>query len=250
MGYFLKYSLLLLTITGLTVGSSFCSNKFVEDWMETAEGVQASVRHMFAKILNNSAILNDSLSNVEVYKLVATVLGVPVTSDGFDHFQETIGKVIVAKFATCSGSKKEKFGVDDISNLIINLTTFIDDKNMSQVYSIYGKLLCLQELLSGEDTAKSKRQVLKDPLESFYDSLNGIRLATIFGITDVTNLDLKPTLAFAVDDTGSMKEEITSVQKLIHSFIQTERSEPHAYILTTFNDPSMYIKFRLHELLH
>ena len=247
MGYFLKYSLLLLTITGLTVGSSFCSNKFVEDWMETAEVVQASVRCMFAKILNNSAILNDSLSNVEVYKLVATVLGVPVTSDGFDHFQETIGKVIVAKLATCSGSKKEKFGVDDISKLVANLTALIDAKNMSQVYSIYSKLLCLQELL---DTAKSKRQVLKDPLESFYDSLNGIRLATIFGITDVTNLDLKPTLAFAVDDTGSMKEEITSVQKLIHSFIQTERSEPHAYILTTFNDPSMYIKFRLHELLH
>ena len=59
----------------------------------------------------------------------------------------------------------------------------------------------------------------------------------LFGITNVADLASKPTLGFAVDDTGSMLEEIKSVQKLIHSFIKTERSEPKAYILTTFNDP-------------
>ena len=75
-----------------------------------------------------------------------------------------------------------------------------------------------------------------EALEAFFDSLNGERLATIFVYSPS---DPVPTLAFVVDDTGSMGSEIRSVQRLIHSFIQSERSEPLDYILTTFNDPGM-----------
>jgi len=41
-------------------------------------------------------------------------------------------------------------------------------------------------------------------------------------------------------NTGSMSAEISSVQRPISSFIKTKRSEPLSYILTTFNDPSMF----------
>ena len=107
-----------------------------------------------------------------------------------------------------------------------------------QVYKSYGKLLCLQELLLGKDATKSRRDLRTEPgpLKDFFDSLNGNQLETIFGY-DPIHPDLKPTLAFAVDDTGSMHDEIESVKKLIYSFIKTERSDSHAYILTTFNDP-------------
>ena len=64
-------------------------------------------------------------------------------------------------------------------------------------------------------------------------------MATIFGVGVFS--EVPPTLAFVVDDTGSMGAEISAVQKLIRSFIKTERSEPLAYILTTFNDPGMQI---------
>ena len=224
--------MLLLPIAGLASSSSVCPNKFVEDCMETNEAVQVSVRRIFSRVLNNSTIANDALSNEEVYKLVATILGVSATSDGFNHFQEAIIEIIVAKLAACSGSKKDQLRVDDISKLVSNFTAFVNAKNLKQVHKIYGKLLCLQ---GQARKLKSKRQV--DPFETFYKSVNGNRLATIFGIANVADLDSKPTLAFAVDDTGSMSEEIKSVQKLIHSFIKTERSEPQAYILTTFNDP-------------
>lgn len=240
MFYLLRCSLLFLAIIELASGSSFCPNEFVEDWMETTKTVQASMRRIFSRVLNDSTIANDSLSNEDVYKLTATILDVPATSDGYDHFQEAIIEIIVAKLATCSGSKDDKIELNDISKLIANFTTFVDAKNMNEVYSIYGKLLCWQDILLDKNLAKSKRQI--DPLENLYDSINGTRFATIFGITNVIELDLKPTLAFAVDDTGSMSEEIMSVQKLIHSFVKTERSEPHAYILTTFNDPGI-VKF-------
>ena len=76
-------------------------------------------------------------------------------------------------------------------------------------------------------------------LEAFFNSLDGERLATIFVYLTFDLNDPVPTLAFVVDDTGSMGTEISSVQSLICSFIATERSEPLAYILTTFNDPGM-----------
>ena len=105
---------------------------------------------------------------------------------------------------------------------------------------MYGKLLCLRNLLSStDDGKKTKRQESPlDELEAFFDSLDGDRVATIFGIALFS--PVPPTLAFVVDDTGSMSAEISSVQRLIRSFIKTERSEPLAYILTTFNDPSTF----------
>ena len=46
-----------------------------------------------------------------------------------------------------------------------------------------------------------------------------------------------PTLAFVVDNTGSMWDEIDAVKDIILSFTKTERNRPIAYILITFNDP-------------
>ena len=229
--------MLLLCIVGLASGSFSCPKKYVEDWMETTKVVQASVRRIFSRVLNDSTIRNDSLSNEEVYKLIASVFGVPVTSDGLSHFQEAMVEIIVAKLAACSGSVRDQVAMDDISKLVTNFTAFVNAKNLNEVYKIYGKMLCLQELSSNRNTAKSKRQV--GSFETFFESLSGNQLATIFGLISITDLSLKPTLAFAVDDTGSMSAEIESVQKLIHSFVKTERTEPHSYILTTFNDPGM-----------
>ena len=115
-----------------------------------------------------------------------------------------------------------------------------DAKNISLARGVYGKLLCIQDLLSHSDTERERRE--EDPselLNTFFDSLEGAKgIGTIF-VVDVFS-EATPTLAFVVDDTGSMGGEISSVQRLIHSFIKTERSEPLAYILTTFNDPGMY----------
>ena len=198
--------------------------------MEANVAVQASVRRIFSRVLNDSTIANDSLSSEEVYNLAAAKLGIPVSSNGFNRFQETTIEIIAVKIATCPDSKSSLLGVDDVSILVTNLT--VDDENIKVVTKNFGKLLCLQ---STRNISKIKPQA--DLVEKFYDSINGDQLATIFGITNVADLASKPTLGFVVDDTGSMHKEIESVQKLIRSFIKTERSEPQAYILTTFNDP-------------
>ena len=201
MDYFLKFSLLLLITFGLTAGSLFCPDKLVNEWMEAAGTLQTSIRH----ILNNPTIANSSLSNRELYKLLANDLGMPVTSDGFDNFQEATSEIIAAKLVACSDPKRESVSMDDISKFVASFTAFIDAKNMTQVYKSYGKLLCLQELLLGNDATKSRWELHTEsgPLKDFFDSLDGTRLTTIFGF-DPYHPDSRPTLAFAVDDTGSM----------------------------------------------
>ena len=237
-----SYNLLLLALVmGLSIvaGLPTCpTDRFIEERVEAVEAVQISVRNVFSKVLNDSTIANDSLSSEEVYEHIATNVGLSATPSGFAKFQEAVSEVIVAKLDACSKIDKSEITTDYISDLTKRFITLTDAKNISLAREVYGELLCIQDLLSPSDKSRKRRQ--SDPshlLDAFFDSLDGTRMATIFGI-GLFN-EVPPTLAFVVDDTGSMGSEISSVQILIRSFIKTERSEPLAYILTTFNDPGM-----------
>ena len=236
-----SYSLLLLIFLvgfNIVAGSTTCpTGEFIEERAEVVETVQASVKTVFSKVLNDSTIANDSLS--EVYERVATSVGLSATPTGYVQFQEAISEVIVAKSDACSTIDKSKVTTDYIKKLTKQFVILTDAKNITLAREIYGKLLCLQDHLTSSDKSRAKRQA--DPselLKDFFDSLDGKRVATIFGVGIFS--EVPPTLAFVVDDTGSMSNEINSVRKLIHSFIKTERSEPLAYILTTFNDPGSH----------
>ena len=238
-----SYNLLLLALVmGLSIvaGLPTCpTDKFIEERVEAVEAVQTSVRNVFSKVLNDSTIANDSLSSEEVYEHIATNVGLSATPSGFVQFQEAVSEVIVAKLDACSKIDKSEITTDYISDLTKRFIALTDAKNISLAREVYGKLLCIQDLLSPSDKSRKRRQGdPSDLLDAFFDSLDGEQLGAIF-LVDVTRDP--PTLAFVVDDTGSMGSEISSVQRLIRSFIKSERSEPLAYILTTFNDPGMSI---------
>jgi len=238
----MDYLLLLALVAGsygIVVGLSTCpTEKFIEERTEAVEAVQTSVRSVFSKVLDDSSIKNDSLSSMEVYEHIATSVGVYITTSGFVQFQEAISEISVAKIDACSAIDKSKITTGYISKLTKDFVTLTDAKNISLAREVYGKLLCIQDFFKESDKSRKKRQ--DDPselLNAFFDTLDGKQMATIFGI-GIFNL-VPPTLAFVVDDTGSMGSEISSVQRLIRSFIKTERDEPLAYILTTFNDPGI-----------
>ena len=48
------------------------------------------------------------------------------------------------------------------------------------------------------------------------------------------------TLMFAIDDTGSMRDEIAAVKKIASSIVNQQRAEFVDYILSPFNDPGMH----------
>ena len=56
-------------------------------------------------------------------------------------------------------------------------------------------------------------------------------------------------LAFVVDDTGSMGDEINAVKDLITAIVKAERDNPVFYILGTFNDPGTARHSHVHYVL-
>ncbi|XP_065896362.1 uncharacterized protein [Dysidea avara] len=229
-----------VALAGIVVGLPTCPlEEFVEEWMKAVATVQETIRSVFSRVLNDSAIVNSFLTNMEVYEHIATSIGVTATPFGFVQFQEAISEIAAATFDACSASEESRVGPDDIPELTESFIRLTDAGNITEARGVCGQLLCLRELLlaGGADCKKRQGDPLEE-LEAFFDSLDGDRVATIFGVGDIFSL-VPPTLAFVVDDTGSTSGEISSVQRLIHSFIKTERSDPLAYILTTFNNPDV-----------
>ena len=244
---FLSYCLITAIWFYVGEGLSMCpSEEVVEERMEATDTVRESVMIIFSSILNDGSSgmeENISLTNMEVYESIATSLNTTVTPDGFANFEEAISEIAAATYAACSLPEGVRVQGDDIPVLTEQFFNLTSAGNISQAREVYGQLLCLQQLLTADSSARKRRQDFKtdlDLLNEFFDMLEGHPniTAPLFGLTEDQFFGTPPTLAFVVDDTGSMSDEIDSVRQLIFSFISVERTNPIGYILTTFNDPS------------
>ena len=236
----------ILVLFDIVSGLSVCpSEEALNERVEATETVRESVLDIFSSILNvsssaeNNSTLN--LTNMQVYESIATSVNATVTQDGFVKFEEAISEIAASTYDACSAPEESRVQADDASVLIERFFNFTDAGNISLAREVYGKLLCLQKLLTTESQVRKKRQNHKAELDAFFDMLEGHPdiVTPLFGLTDDQFFGILPTLAFVVDDTGSMSEEINSVKQLIYSFIRVERTNPIAYILTTFNDPGI-----------
>ena len=152
---------------------------------------------------------------------------------------QAISEVTVAKLDACATIDASKLNASYISLLTSRFIMLTDARNINlarevMVNCFAFRIFCHLVMKAGKKAGDSL-----EVLRGIFDSLDGERLATIFVYLTFSPSDPIPTLAFVVDDTGSMGSEIRSVQRLIRSFIQSERSEPLAYILKTFNDPGL-----------
>ena len=235
-----SYNLLLLALVtsfGIMGGLSTCPNdKHVKEREEAEKAVEASLRSVFSSALKNTAIADNSLSTLEVYEHVAAGVGTFATYSGFVRFQETIHEVTAAKFEADS-----RINETNITTHYINerFNVFNGSESVSLARKAYGELICIHGFLSRSNTYRNKREgdkCGKTSVDYFFCTLNGIRMATIFGV-----IDHDPrSLAFVVDDTGSMTDIINVAKIIVNSFIKSERQDPHNYILTTFNDPGIW----------
>ena len=250
---FVSCCIVILVLLGITAGSSVCpSEEVIIERMEATETVKESIQIIFSSVLYNSSgtETNSSLTDMEVYERIATSLNATVTPEGFVKFEEAISEIAASTYAACSTPEESRVQADDIPELAARFFNLTSAGNISKAREVYGQLLCLQQLLTTENntSVRERRQEgFKTDLEllnEFFDMLEGHPdiVEAIFGLSDTNDpfSNIFPTLAFVVDDTGSMSGEIASVKHLIFSFIKVERSNPIAYILTTFNDPGSY----------
>ena len=232
----------LLLPTAITALSScpreIVSCSYAADRMEASNDVRESIVHVFSNVFGTTI---DSSDDMELYETVSSQLGINTTADGFVQFQEAVNEITSASLSECSKPASERITLQSVPELAMNFSQLIEEGSLTEAREIYGKLLCLNSTID-QSNARKKRQIESKALEDFFDSLDGEQLEIIFGLVvfideSMFSTAIRPTLAFVVDNTGSMSEEIESVRRLVRSFVRVVRSIPLCYIYTTFNDP-------------
>ena len=215
---------------------------YAADRMEATGEVTESLVYVFSNIFGTTI---NSSNDMELYESVSVQLGINSTADGFVQFQEAVNEISTASSTECSKPVSERVTLESVTELTMEFSQLLDEGLVTEAREIYGKFLCLNSTL--EEPAKRKKRQGDDiddkkALDDFFNGLDGEEFEVIFGfVVHIDNSQItivRPTLAFVVDDTGSMSEEIDSVRRLIYSFVRTERHIPLCYIYTTFNDPS------------
>ena len=211
------------------------SCSYAADRMEASNEVRQSIVYVFSNVFG---ITIDGDNNMELYEVVSSHLGINTTADGFVQFQEAVNVITSASVSECTKPASERITLQSVTELTMNFSQLLDEGFLTEAREIYGRFLCLNSTLDQANTRK-KRQ--SDPaLEEFFDSLDRKNLSVIFGYVINVTFANTTTLAFVVDNTGSMMEEIESVRHLVKAFVTVTRSRPLCYIYTTFNDPGKH----------
>ena len=205
-----------------------------------------------------------------VYTAVADEFDVEATDEGFNNFTEAITQITEAKEAACKGNGSVSEA--DITRLAREYKELRGDieENIDRIREIFGKMLCLSEK-SREDRRKKRDShcvtEFGRPCCCLEEEDDMVRpcccpepavpggpktllcvceffacldpeddIQPILGIADVFTDDGFACLAFAVDTTGSMSNEIRAVQDLLRDFLASEEDGPQCYVLQPFND--------------
>ena len=182
------------------------------------------------------SILRTSSSSSEVtdeavYQSVLNATKIPPSPKTSALFYEAVSEISKAFYKACYGSSSGSISLDDFPDLVAKYEKAFAGKDTRKIREIFGYLTCLKVKSSAISDSRGKRTTYST-INEFFDCIDGSNLGVIF-----LNTGSKFSVAFVIDDTGSMGGEIDAVKCLVRSFLKSERGGPAKYILGTFNDP-------------
>ena len=148
----------------------------------------------------------------------------------YDRFVSAMSDVSREHFKACYGPSSERVQATHVQSLIIQFNGLRNTTRVHELRAVFAKLLCIRD----RNSRIGKRST--SGLEDFFRDLSPIDFGDIFGFTETNQPVPTGSLAFAVDTTGSMSDEILSVRRIIRSFVRSEKQEPFYYVLAEFND--------------
>lgn len=89
-------------------------------------------------------------------------------------------------------------------------------------------------------SGRKRRDTTNGAVKTFMDSIKRELGGSSFDTFMSVNGDV--TLMFAIDDTGSMSDDIQAAKDIATAIVTHPREEPVDYILSPFNDPGKCIK--------
>ena len=175
---------------------------------------------------------------------------IPATDEGYNNFTTAVSQITEAKIVACEGDGGISEG--DIPRLWTEYRALKEDveANIEEIRDIFGKMLCLNERSHTEEKRKKRdfhcpeRRDCTCPdsgelvcVCEFFACLDPDNdLPAILGLYDIDVIEGFPCLAFTVDTTGSMSDEIDAVKQVVRNFTASEEDGPGCYVLQPFND--------------
>ena len=193
-------------------------------------------------------------SNVSVieatYESLAENLGSPTSDTGYSEFVEALNEIAIAEAAACSSSVM--LNVPQLASQFTRaFSQELTEENLREIRIIFGEMLCAESMEQDMPTSSSGTRrcpsrnnctcpigginsVLMCACEFFACLDPGDHIAPIFGFSRQAHR----CLAFIVDTTGSMSEEISAARRIILDFVRSEEdlNEIRCYVLVPFND--------------
>ena len=175
---------------------------------------------------------NSSASSVEAaYKATLAVIEKEDSPENAAKFYEALGEITKTVYKSCFGEMP--ITLASFSSVKKQFEQALSGKQIHQLREAYGLLLCLKHLSETDDRSRKRRSTASE-IEDFYDSIDADAFGSIF-----YSFGEPYSVAFIIDDTGSMGGQIEAAKCLVRGFLKAEQASPKKYILGTFNDPSM-----------
>ena len=242
-------------------------------WEKEQQKLVETVQEILPGIFPTSnSTVNDTTrgrtSLTTVYNSLTKEFGVNKSESGYSKFVEAINEITEAKQESCSGDVQVvQLNTSSIPRLVQEFRTVLGttQRDLLKLRTIFGKMLCIKDQIERLGSRKRKRRLAtvspgSDPIPceertpeectcppGGFDGDCIVCPCEFFQCLDPEDV-LRPILgfvaddlqclAFVVDTTGSMGDEIAAAQGVIKSFIKSEEelNEVGCYILMPFND--------------
>ena len=219
--------------------------------MESRDAVVKSVQSVFRDLVDNTSNATLPETSRDLYEAIADRFNETTTDSGFIKFTEAINEISSGYTLACSGPRETTPTADDIPRLAGEFAAAYEEgpDRVLEIRSIYGQMLCLDDLLRAPEEQNRERRQAPCPAREncrcppggisdsiicsceFFDCLDqGDVLMSLF--LEMRSLSC---LAFVIDTTGSMKDEVNLATEVIKDFLGSEEGNG-CYLLVPFND--------------
>ena len=257
--------ILTAALVHCVLGSSCPADSPLSVYVEKLQNASvAIVSDMQSIVLQSSSAALNLTSNQEgppnvttLYTALTATLNFTQTENGLSDFTDAFDVITDAYFKACYGPENERPNASNAQSILTEFLSLLENRSdITRMRQMFGELSCLRNF-SDASSHVSKRALTAGNLvdcasaanvKLLYQCLDINNLDCIFNLDDPNNCtttDSQPLkvkkkkhcLAFAVDTTGSMGEEISHARDVIQYFIQSEENNVTlCYVLVPFND--------------
>ena len=208
--------------------------------------VRKEVRSTIKNVLD---IAENVTTDEDAFTKITATIKVENTTENLVQFQNAINEISEASYEACYGSNSSLVLPEDTQALIKKFEKAVNDSKSTEARHIFGRLLCLRQKFSALIVKRQADDLTEYEmiLNMWFEKLSVEDFPILF--FDEVDEDAIPTLAFVVDDTGSMVGEISAVKDLIKAIIKAEKTSAYYYILGTFNDPGILLSYHVATLV-